>query len=92
MSNAALDGSTLDEYVLRGNTLVRPGYVLPQYDLGYTVGYRDNNGELMESEVVSIWTDSAFDGSTIEYELANGEILSEEDVLHFYPVEYESEE
>ena len=76
------------EYVLRADRLVKTVYDIPQYDLGYTLGYKGDDGKTVEAEVVSIQIDASLDGTAIDYALDNNDYISEEDVLYYYEPEY----
>jgi len=76
------------EYVLRADRLVKTVYDLPQYDIGYVLAYNDAEGVEVEASVVSVQIDASLDGTTIDYELDNGEYISEDDVLYYYEAEY----
>jgi hypothetical protein len=75
--------------LLRNNQLIETTYDLPEYDIGYVVGYT-SNGKYAESEIIALSLSAAFDErlntivTQIVYDLDNGETVLEEDIEYFY--------
>ena len=81
--------------VLRNNQLVDTMFSLPEYDIGYTLGYPDVSKQggpasFIEASVVGLHLSCDYDERTnkydtvILYQLDNGDVVDEMDVEYYY--------